>query len=130
MFYKKIKSYAFKLVILSFSHFLLQLPTTLILSNNQIGDQGVQYLANVLRDNKVTYNKTFHSISCSLFRTDDRHTEPSLQSNRITRCPTSCECSSTKQSKPYRNSSLCHSLTISHKPKCNSIFVKWRMMKI
>ncbi len=51
------------------------------LSINDIGDQGAQYLANALQQNKVTFSFSLY-ITHSLFHIDTHHTGIPLQSNR------------------------------------------------
>ena len=60
-------------------HRLVQTLTALTLTMNQIGDQGVQYLANVLQQNKVTFSFSLY-ITHSLLHVDTHYTHPRFQS--------------------------------------------------
>ena len=82
MFFNKTMYPTSKLCIMSLTHYFVQTLTTLDLYNNQIGRQGVQYLANALQQNKVTYFQTSNCIISLLLHTDTPYTEPCSQSNQ------------------------------------------------
>jgi hypothetical protein len=63
-------------------YFTQTLITTLKLHKNQIGDQGAQYLANALRENKVLSLLPAHSITYSLLHIGTHHTYPRIEWNR------------------------------------------------
>ncbi len=61
-----------------------QALTTLDLYQNEISDQGIQYLANMLRQNKVLYIQTFdYSIYPAHFYSGQTLTTLHLSQNRI-----------------------------------------------
>ncbi len=67
-------------------YYFSQTLTSLHLSNNQIADQGIQYLSNALQNIEVKqiFSASF-SHSFLLFPTDTHFTPPLQQSNRSSR---------------------------------------------
>lgn len=80
-------------------HYLSQTLITLNLGYNEIGDQGVEHLANMLQQNKVISLSLFCYLfdCCFIFLTDNYNSKHCLQSNSWSRSKIHWDCAPKKQ---------------------------------